>query len=77
MSKPSLPSTLSPNKGLDSELSDESSIVQLRSILSRARSGGKGSVTYVEPTTVEFVQYKKYVSLALSSDNFSSKPGLS
>jgi hypothetical protein len=77
MSKPSLPSTLSPKKGTDSELSDESGIAQLRSILSRARSGGKGSVTYVEPTTIEFDQYKNYVSAALSSDNFSSKPVLS
>jgi hypothetical protein len=77
MSKPSLPTAVPLNKGIDSQLTDESSIDQLRSILSRARTGGKGSVTYVEPTPVEFDQYKTYVSSALSLDNFSTTPVLS
>jgi hypothetical protein len=76
MSKPLRSATFSTIKQLDSNLSNDNGIVQLRALLSEARLGGKGNVTYVEPTTLEFEQYKNYISSALSSGNFPNTPVL-
>jgi hypothetical protein len=67
----------SPFAQIEGEPSDSTDLAQqLLGALADARKGGKGGITYTQPTTEQYREYRNFIATSLARGSFSSTPVL-